>query len=724
MRATSRFTAWPARARRVARWRRRLIAAATALILAPIPSLHAAHPPHDPLATASADTEPASLGPAIQGLPLNSAVAHNGLVYMFTMDVSPSRIYVYDPEKRSLRREIRFPPGSGNRTWATEVVGDTLYIGQDGVGGNRENLFALDLSDAAGTPQPVAHVPPDGDFWDLTSCPEGFLYAATRVERTLFRIDPRRPRGERVSPIRFSDASFPRTRHEVTALLWDGGVLLAGLRGREQGGTARLLRINPDRVDDAGMAATTDLTRWGPGDDGRLQGQGVYHMAIDGDQWLLGLQGSGNQPATFVRFEREAGPVGEPSEPRPWNPVPSQVTPLPDESAVTSFARIDASNDFLVAGNTTGTVYLIGPEGMSAVAQPVPFAPIRALIGDSGRAIGVTSATIVWQLDSAAPDPGILLDDLIELGAPGDTPVRPHAIERVGDRLVAGGNNVLQTLHLDTGERERFAISGEAKAMTTDGNGVYIATYPKGQLWHYDPESGATEVLVDWPDIENRPWGITWDPERGHVIVTTQSDYRDYGSVYTIDPSQPREKRIVREQRAVTGTDAGSRHGRAVAVAGDRLLVGSNGNSPTLASIDLSTGEVTSLTSPAPGLGHIQAIVGEPDGTRAHLLTAGGWWLAVDPRDGTVTQRAHVLPDGNAGHLAMRDRTLHAVSADHLVLIEPRTGTSRTVARFPAAISHLNQRNAVRFDRDMRQCDVFVLTGSQLARIPCGPRMP
>jgi hypothetical protein len=666
------------------------------------------------------DTAAVSLGPPIQGLPLNSAIAHRGLIYIFTMDVSPTRILVYDPEARELVRQIQFPPGSGNRTWATTVAGDTLYIGQDGVAGGRPNLFALDLADQESAPKPVAHVPPDGDFWALASDPDGILYAATRVERTLFRIDPSRPLGERVTPIPFSDESFRGTRHEVTALAWDDGLLLAGLRGRERGGSARLLQIDPADLDEGGVARTLDLTRWETGDHGALQGQGVYRIAIAGEQLLLGLQGSSNIPATFVRFVRETATQYNTTGRRPWKPVPAQITPFDGEGAITTFLTIDDPDSFLVAGNTTGTVYRVGPGGTSELAQPVVAAPIRALVGGSPRPVGVTSAAMVWQLSSADSDPEISFDDLIELGAPGDSPVRPHSIAQMGDWLVAGGNNILQAQNLSTGERERFTLSGEAKAMSTDGEAAYIVTYPKGQLWRYVPGGGPPELIADWPDIENRPWGIAWDERRGRALVTTQSDYRDFGTLYTIDPGLPANERIVREQRAVTGTDTPSRHGRAVGVAGDRILVGSNGNNPTLVSIDAKTGEAGPLTYPAPGLGNIQAIVGSPDGTRAHLLTAGGWWLVVDSMTGAVSRRQHVLPEGNAGDLAMRHGMLHAVSATRLVVVDPEDGTSRTVSTFPAALSHLNQKNVALFARDHAGCEVIVLAGSDLRRIHCG----
>ena len=650
-----------------------------------------------------------SLGVAAPGFPVNSAELVGNKLFVFSIDLDPARLVVYDTDtKQATTKTIP----TGRRTWAVHAsaVDRQVYFGQDGP---PYSIYRTSDSGAGGI-RHVVDIPNVTELWDVTSDDQGNLYVGTSASRTVFRItDPASdaPRRERLTFDGPGGGSG--TGGQVTQVEWHDGDLYVGT-GR---GTGNLLRI-ADVADWEGSAAVT-AERLALGEEFF----GIYSLEVTDQLVVAGTE----SPARVAIFDRA---LYEPQQPQQngddsddegssapvvhheLRAVIAPPSPLL-EGAITALVVADDGGVYS-AGRSQGVIYatppsadrmeLVGPE---LQPSPAPESPTRAMFLQGGGAelIGVAAPSVVW---ASSLDGGeFRLDSLVSAGAP-SAPTRPQSIGVAGNRLMVGTNNSITIHDPSAGTREAVAVPGEPKALERVGAHLYIGLYPTGSLHRLEPTTRRTSTVGTWDDDHGRPTDLHFDALNNRLQATAQvtSNSSAAGALITFDPAN--------DWTFGVNTDFSRPGLRALTSHGDRTIVGTVGSSARLEARRTDSGAPLWSTTPVPNGGDITGLV--TVGDRIHGLTSGGYWFVVRPSDGRVISIRQVL-DGRAGQLAHDGGWLYAVTRECLVAIDLERGRVETLQDRLQAQTF--GRHVVTVGESSRsdRANAYVIRGTDLVRV-------
>jgi outer membrane protein assembly factor BamB len=628
-------------------------------------------------------------GAAVRGMPLNSGAAIDDKLYLFSLDVSPSRILEYDTVTERVLRTIPVP--NGTRTWATHVMDGVVYFGQWGTSGTETNLFRFDP--ARDEVEPVAHVPTRGEFWSLTSDDEGLLYAGTRHLGQVATIDPQT--GE-VGTLAF-DQPEDVPDGQVTRLVHHDDRLYLGL-GRDR---PRLLvrHLDEDR-------GTEDITP----EEVRDGIGGVYSLDVDEHFIAFGTQ---QDAARLVVIEN--GPEHE-------------VVHLArfDDEPVISGTTIHGSTIY-AAGNGSGSLYALDPDTgeVSWLDTPIANAPTRDLLPANGHLHGISGAGAVWEHDPSARTS--VVRDVTKIGADAEA-LLPQSLSVGPQEALVGVNNAafLRSV-LDPSRTWRTFLPGEPKAGVDVGDDHYVVNYPHATLWRV-PSDGAPTLAADWTDVFNRPRHIHHDAANGRLLITARPGFsaEPRGALITFDLSTRTFEVFADPLTARSGDEVddvpddpteppseeppSSIPLERAASYGSWAIVGGDSANATVAAID-DDGAVVWRVDAATDRGRVTGLAVAQE--TVYGLTRQGWLFALDARSGAAVQPpVRVLSGNSGGELLWKAGALYAVNANTLVAVDPVTYRVHTVATGLGAETF--NAPVLRTDAD---CRLYVLRGRDLERI-------
>lgn len=661
-------------------------------------------------------------GTAAEGFPVSSAERLGDKLYVFSFDLSPSRLVVYDlnatEHDEAIERIVQIP--NGRRTWAVHAPdpdGNLLYFGQDAP---QNNLYRYDA--ATGRVQQVASITGITEMWDLTSDDQGRIYIGTSNHRTVFRYTPATGGVERLS---FVGQDGQSVNGHVTQLAWDDGVLFVGT-GRTSNSTgddARLVAIDTEAWTAASPATAYRLPDIG-------SGFGVYDLEVSDALIVAGLErwpypGNNASLAVFDRpTDTQTPGVEQPGVEQLVADLSLRsggvITPPVSESAFTSVAigpDLGAGSTVHVAGRSKGTIYDLAPHATQLTQRfdepPAPESPTRRLLVAGTELIGAAAPATIWRdpIDSLEPEPAIY--NLVDAGAPSQ-PIRPQSLAAGGGHIAVGSNNSI-TLHQPAASKRITAVPGEPKVMhVVDGN-LIAGLYPTATLRHVtlaDPYPG--ETIGDWDNLFGRPTDIHHDREgSGQLLlsaqVTTNSSAR--GAVVNFGLNPPSLDALYEQPAAERGASA-------ITTWGSQTIVGgTSADGRVAARPTASTSGEHPLWSvvPVPGGGNITGLVTVDD--HVHGMTEDGRWFTLDPAaDGHVTNLRRVF-GATTGRIAAHGDWVYAVTRDCLVAIDTVRMRAETLHGSLGANTFGPHTLAIDVDRGPGVADVYVIRGNDLVRL-------
>jgi outer membrane protein assembly factor BamB len=603
-------------------------------------------------------------GAAVRGMPLNSGVRVGDRLYVFSLDVTPSRILEYDLGTERVLRSVPVP--TGTRTWATHVLDGVVYFGQWGTTSQEANLYRFDP--ARDDVEAVATVPTGGEFWSLTSDADGLLYAGTATPGQLATIDPETGV---VGTMAFEQPEAASSAH-VTQLVHHDGRLFLGL-GRQ---APRLLVRHLE-----GEPTTEDITP----EELRDEVGGIYSLDVDDDLLAVGTQQDGAHLAVLANAPG-------------YDPV--HVARF-DEEPVISAARIRGTTVY-AAGNGTGTLYALDLE-RSAVRRldtPVPYAPTRTLLPVGEHLYGVSGAMALWRHDPA--EGTSVVRDVTSIGVAGE-PLAPQSLSVGPAESVVGVNNAvfLRSVADPTRTRRAF-VPGEPKAGIDVGDDHYVVNYPHATLWRVPP-TGEPTLEADWTDEFNRPRHLHHDAANRRLLIAARPAFatETSGGLITFD--------LISGDVEVFADPMGPVSVERATAYEELAIIGGNSANAGVAALG-PTGDVVWAVDAVPGEGRVTGLV--VAGDTVYGLSNRGWLFSLDARTGASTHPPVRVLGTGAGELAWKAGALYAVNGDNLVAVDPVTYRVHPVATNLAADAFNGPM--VRADSE---CRLYVLRGRELVRI-------
>lgn len=598
-----------------------------------------------------------NLGTAASGFPVNMAEQVGGHLYIASLGLEPPQLAVFDLAVRRVVRMVTIP--TGRRTWAMAAAGDDLYVGMWGQEDGEPNFYRLATGTATLTALPV--VRNRREFWALAAAPDGTVYAGTDRRGVVAVLDPRTGA--------LSEITYKPAPGEVTALAATDDVVYAGA-GRRSAGLVAIDRAN---------GRATDIL------PSELAGAvGVYALRAADTVIVAATQG---EPARIAVMERK--------DPRRYRIVE------PDGESILGALVVDQERIF-ASGMRSGHLYEYGRATgeLHRRATPVANAPVRRSFRTPDGVLGVSAPGLVWEHDLGSGTTSVV--DLASVGADA-APERPQSLAVARTYFAVGTNNAVVLHDLEDGDvRRRVIVPGEPKAMAAVGDTLYMAMYPNGDLWRYDPADEEPRLAADWPDVQSRPRSMVYDPGAKRMLVGVLSDFAGGGALVMYEPAGDK-------LRVHTDPLSGRQAVDSVTYFEGAAILGGRGTDARLASVDPSSGKRSWEIVPAPGKGSVTGLA--VHGRHIYGLTTEGDLFVVDARSRQVLHRARVVP-GAAGELAIARGHVWASSADTLVRIVPGTFQRHTAAR-GLAMAALG-RAVARRDADGR---VYVLSRSDVVRV-------
>lgn len=658
-------------------------AAVAAIMLLAVPPVAAQTPAPSasPASVSSSDQEPrivcpspgppgdtglTNLGPAITGFPVNMAERVGDQLYVFSHRLNPTRIAEYGLLDQRVARTVEVPTDAGiaaPTTWATTAHGPDVYFHQSAPAG-QPNLYRYDTVDGELTG--VARIP---GFLSMAAGADGRIYASANGRVTMYE-----PATGAVGEIDVvgSDA-------QVTALATAGDKLYAGTHRDGTSGPG-LFEIDVD------TGVTTDRTPAELADATR-----VYQNGVTANERYVAF-GTQQEPARFTIVDRQ-------------DPTAYHSMAFAGESIIGAITF--AGDAVFFSGIVSGNLYRydLSTRAVERVATPVPNAPTRRSFAAGDSLVGVSAPGVAWEYH--LPTGAVTTIDLVGAGAD-SAPEQPQSLAVTPSRIFVGKNNGVRVAALGgNGPERRFTVPGEAKAMATAGEDVYLALYPNARLWRYDGDTGTMTEVANWRDAQNRPKVAHYHRELDRILVGVQSDHGAGGALVSHDRASGETLLFERP----FGIDM-----RVDAVTGwrDRAVLGGSSVNARLALIDPVSGELGWWTTPVPGGGDIRALV--TDRSVIHGLTANGTVFTVDAATGNVLRTVpHAVAGSTPGELLLHDWHLYAVSRQQLVklpLFGPHAFEPAVVA--DAIDGGSFNRPALRRGPD---CSLYLFTGRDLLRI-------
>ncbi len=316
-----------------------------------------------------------------------------------------------------------------------------------------------------------------GFVWDLTTSPDGQVFAVSYPNSTVWQIDPGNLALTRLgAPV--TGAQYGRYVGATETTVFAGIYTPAQLVGYDRAaGTFRDLTPEELRGSTFGPFAT------GAGRMFTGSSRALVSLALDGED--------------------------------------ARVVPLPAGETSVDAIAVAADGTAYLTTRGSGTVWRCGPgdTALTAVGTPAPADEHRRLVLlDDGTLLGSTGSGALWWLDVATGTSELV--DLVDAGfAP--QPDKPQSIALGVPHLYVGGHWVITEHSVREGTSRRLRVPGEAKTVTPLRDGVYSALYPSTEVVRVDPRTKQVHSFGHIRNGQTRPWQAEYDEETGLLAIAS-----------------------------------------------------------------------------------------------------------------------------------------------------------------------------------------------------------
>lgn len=534
-----------------------------------------------------------TFGIASPGTSMDAFCRVGDLGYFVTRSSTPTVLGEFDLAARTVRRYVEVP--SGNGAWGIAASRGYVFIGMYSDGTMHR------LNPADGTFTTIGRLGSATYVWDLTTAPDGAVYAATYPDGRVWHIEPTSGAvtdlGAPVPGSSYARSIAADETTVVVAVNTPGGHVMA-----------------VDRETGAVTDITPELTGTGVGYSPLRMAAG--RVFVNGGGYLIDMRPDG----TDARY-----------------------LPRPADQRSTDHIGAHPDGTVYLSVLPAGTVYRYrtGDTELTEVATPLAGDGTRALIQlDESTLFGATWSGSVWYLDLA--DGAAEVIELTEAGM-AVSAQRPQSVACAVDddgrvSVFVGGSSRLHVHRPDTREVRRIFVSGEPKTMMVLRGKIYAAVYPSTELLEIDPRTEQVTSLGHIRNDQYRPSRIDYDAKTGLLLVGSGPTFDVFTGALTVLDPRTGSYDVYRDllpDQAIRGVAV--EDGIAY-VAGD--VFGEGGvrgpaTNPSLAAFDLATRTIRWRADPLPGQGSIWSI-GVVDGVVYGVLSRDyGVWFAFD----TATQR-------------------------------------------------------------------------------------
>ncbi|GAA1124837.1 hypothetical protein GCM10009630_23440 [Kribbella jejuensis] len=545
-----------------------------------------------------------SYGPAVTTAAVVAMAVLNDHAYVISRGIVPPRLTEIDLTTRRVTRTVELPVGEGG--WGITVAAGKVYAGLYPVA----DVYCFDPADGSVT-RVGGLAGPGGFVWDMTTAPDGQVFAVSYPNGAVWQIDPATNTPKQLgTPVR--GAQYGRY---VGAA---GNYVYAGIYTPSQ-------LVGYDRTTKTFRDLTPAASRgqnFGPfaaGDDRLYVGssQALLSMALDGSD---------------VR-----------------------TVPLPDGETSVDAITVGSDGTAYLTTRTSGTVWKCGPTDtiLTAVGTPAPADEHRRIVLlDQDTLLGSTGSGVLWWLDVRTGEFELL--DLVDAGFM-PAPDKPQSIVLGDPHLYVGGHWVIAEHAGD--QVRRLRVAGEAKTLNWIRGELYTALYPSTEVVRVNPRTKDVHSFGIIGHEQLRPWQAAYD-ERSKLLAIASApgtgkltgaltllDVRtgELDVHYGVLPDQSVMSVHIVDGIAYLGGD----------------VVGGGGITPThtaaaIGAFDLAQRKLLWTAEPLAGERSIQSVAVHNGILYGVLKRTSGSWFTYELRTGAVVKGANKLSGYGQLHV---DRT-------------------------------------------------------------------
>lgn len=511
---------------------------------------------------------------------------------------TPTLLGEFDLIGRTVTRHVELPTGQG--AWAVTVSHGYVFVG------TYSNGAVHRFDPANGTFTSIDRLGTVATYvWDLTTAPDGTVYAVTFPDGKVWEIDPItmavRDLGAPVPGASYGRYVAANDTTVFAIINTPGGHLMAIDRA-----TGSYTDLTPPLT---GTGVTYSLVRIGS--NGR-----VY---LNGGGYLIDMLPDGSD----VRY------IPRPAGSRSTN----EISPQPDGTVYVSVTP-------------SGTVYRYrtGDTELTEIATPLPGSSAKLTQLDDSTLVGAAGTGLVWYLDQSSG--ALEFVDLSEVGLPesGQLPMSiAYAAPTDDGPTVLLGTTGRAYIHRPFEQKlQRVFVSGEPKTMVALGGKAYAAIYPSTEIIELDPATGAIKSLGHIRNEQYRPSEMVYDRTTGLIAIASGASFDKLTGALTL--LDPRTGAIEVHRELLPNQNL---RGVAVAdgiayVAGDVYGEGNVlGTEPeaSIAAFDIGRRTVLWRTSPLPGHKTLSSIAVHDGVIYGLMARPAGVWFALDAETLTVLRQ-------------------------------------------------------------------------------------
>lgn len=416
------------------------------------------------------------------------------------MSLTPGVIagFNVDTGERVYQEDVVIDGEESEGTWGATVAGDDLYVGMSFTGDRRSSILRLDHDSQE--LEEVASTAPAALIWDMTTAPDGTIYAATSRQNGagLWEYDPEDEDAE------FLGQFEENTRQDARSVAATEDTVYLGLGNAEPDliaydrNSGESESILPEELDDASY---------------------VYSLEANEDVIVAGT----SSPATLTVLD-------------PDNPEEHDIVDVPSGTVQT----IEIVDDmvYFTGGSTLWSYDLDEGELEKLSDVSIPGGQTRGLYYRDGVLHGSGNLGQLWSYGLDGGEFNVL--DMVEEageGTPEDSSYGEPAqsLSAVDGVVYTGGHFTVGVRDTESGDLTQLDVPGEPKGTKIVDGVLYMAMYSSGNLVSYDLESEEMETLASAPRGHNRPRDLHYDAEAGQLYMTVQADTGGGGSLLVHD---------------------------------------------------------------------------------------------------------------------------------------------------------------------------------------------
>ncbi|MGO1699095.1 MAG: hypothetical protein ACTJFS_08955 [Micrococcaceae bacterium] len=643
-------------------------AQADATTLSDLPEIDGSEQCLDPSSGSSFAAE--TLGFGSESFPITASGMIEDTHYVVSrhMSLTPGVIagFNVDTGERVYQEDVVIDGEESEGTWGATVAGDYLYVGMSFTGDRRSSILRLDHDSQE--LEEVASTAPAALIWDMTTAPDGTIYAATSRQNGagLWEYDPEDENAE------FLGQFEENTRQDARSVAATEDTVYLGLGNaepdliaydRDSGESESIL---PDELDDASY---------------------VYSLEANEDVIVAGT----SSPATLT--------VLDPDDPDEYDivDVPSGTVQV-----------IEIVDDMVYfTGGSSLWSYDLDEEELEKLSEvDIPGGQTRGLYHRDGVLHGSGNLGQLWSYGLDGGEFNVI--DMVEEAGEG-TPEEssygePAQSLAAADGLVyTGGHFTVGVRDPENDQLTQLDVPGEPKGTQIVDGVLYMAMYSSGNLVSYDLESEEMETLASAPRGHNRPRDLHYDAKAGQLYMTVQADTGGGGSLLFHDiDSGNSETYEPFDDHAVSAVTSGD---ETVYVAGSSGMQDSS-DGAALKALDPDDGDTFWEIDFDEDLGAITGLQALDD--NVYAITSEGSVLSIHPG----SQDVYEIADGfGPGDLIEHQGEIYGATAELLFTID------RDAGEVEILLEDLNGQWFTWPSLASDGCSIYAMHGAEVAQI-------